>query len=87
MPVLTIHGIRKGQATAIAEAGGAENEVMSYLAHATTEEARTYMVAADRKKLTKAGLVRLNSAEIPVQGAKQLAELAASTMQRFDTME
>lgn len=87
VPLVTIHSIRKGQATAIAEAGGMENEVMSYLAHATTEEARTYTVAAERRRLTKAGLARLNSAEIPVQGANQLAELASSIMQRFDTME
>ncbi len=46
----------QAQATAIAEAGGTENEVMSYLAHATTKEARTYTVAAVRKRLTKLGV-------------------------------
>ena len=60
---------------------------MSYLAHATTEEARTYTIAADRKRLTKSGLGRLNSAEIPVQGPNHLAELAAWVMQGFDIME
>ncbi|SEC14018.1 Phage integrase family protein [Rhodobacter sp. 24-YEA-8] len=87
VPAITIHGVRKGQATAIAEAGGTENEVMSYLAHATTEEARTYTVAASRKRLTKSGLERLNGADSPVQGANQLVELAASIMQRLDNME
>lgn len=87
VPLITIHGIRKGQATAIAEAGGTEVEVMSFLAHRTTDEARTYTVAANRKKLTKSGLERLNGPANPVQGSNQLDELAASILQRIDLME
>lgn len=87
VPLMTIHGIRKGQATAIAEAGGTENEVMSYLAHATTEEARTHTVAASRKRLMQSGLKRLDSAETPVQGSSQLDELVALIAQGFENME
>ena len=87
VPHVTIHSIRKGQATAIAEAGGTENEVMSFLAHATTEEARTYTVAADRKRLTKSGLQRLNVAEIPVQEANHSDRLDLSTPQHIEIIE
>ncbi len=83
---ITIHGVRKGQATAIAEAGGTENEVMSYLAHATTEEARTYTAAANRKKLTKPAFERLNGTTNPAQGANHFEELAASILRRVDMM-
>ena len=59
LPHCTIHGIRKGQATAIAERGGTENELMAFLAHATTEEAKTYVKKASRTRLAKAALARL----------------------------
>ena len=60
LPHCTLHGIRKGQATAIAEHGGTENELMAFLAHSTPDEARRYVRAANRKRLAKAALSRLD---------------------------
>lgn len=60
LPHCTLHGIRKGQATAIADAGGTEFEVMSFLAHATPKEAATYTRRADRGRLVDSGLSRLS---------------------------
>ncbi len=60
LPHCTIHGIRKGQATAIAEHGGTENELMAFLAHSTPDEARRYVSAANRKLLAKSALGRLD---------------------------
>lgn len=62
LPHCTLHGIRKGQATAIADAGGTEFEVMSFLAHATPKEAATYTRRADRGRLADSGLSRLSGA-------------------------
>ncbi|WP_411351205.1 tyrosine-type recombinase/integrase [Leisingera aquaemixtae] len=60
LPHCSLHGIRKGQATAIAEHGGTENELMAFLAHSTPDEARRYVRAANRKRLTKSALSRLD---------------------------
>lgn len=59
----SIHGIRKGMATAIADEGCTEFEVMSFLAHATPKEAATYTKNAQREKLTDSGLARTKSAQ------------------------
>jgi len=59
----SLHGIRKGQATAIAECGGSECEVMAFLAHASTKEAATYTRKANRNRLADRGLTRLAKAK------------------------
>lgn len=58
LPHCSLHGIRKGQATAIADEGGTEFEVMSFLAHASPKEAATYTKKAGRAKLADSGLAR-----------------------------
>lgn len=60
LPHCSLHGIRKGQATAIAEGGGTEFEVMAFLAHGTPKEAATYTRKADRGRLADSGLSRLS---------------------------
>jgi len=63
LPHCSLHGIRKGQATAIADAGGSEYQVMAFLAHATPKEGATYTRHANRKKLGDSGLARTKSAQ------------------------
>lgn len=63
LPHCSLHGIRKGQATAIADGGGSEYEVMSFLAHATPKEGATYTKIAQRDKLADRGLARTKSAQ------------------------
>jgi hypothetical protein len=58
LPHCSRQGIRKGQATAIADHGGTEFEVMSFLAHASPKEAATYTKKAGRAKLADSGLAR-----------------------------
>lgn len=58
LPHCSLHGIRKGQATAIANEGGTEFEVMSFLAHKSPKEAATYTKTAGRAKLADSGLAR-----------------------------
>jgi len=69
----SLHGIRKGQATAIADAGGTEFEVMSFLAHASPKEASTYTKKAHRGRLTDSGLSRLGGVK-PEQNLSNLPE-------------
>ena len=61
LPHCSLHGIRKGQATAIADGGGTEFEVMAFLAHATPKEAATYTRRADRGRLADSGLSKLSN--------------------------
>jgi integrase len=63
LPHCSLHGIRKGQATAMANGGGSEFEVMAYLAHATPKEGATYTKNAQRDKLADSGLARTKSAQ------------------------
>lgn len=58
LPHCSLHGIRKGQATAIADHGGTEFEVMSFSAHASPKEAATYTKKAGRAKLADSGIAR-----------------------------
>lgn len=63
LPHCSAHGVRKGQATNIADSGGSEWEVMSFLAHATPHEAATYTKKANRGRLADSGLGRLSGAK------------------------
>ena len=52
------HGLRKAGARRLAEAGATEWEVMAFLAHGSTKEASRYAAAANRSKLTTAGMAK-----------------------------
>jgi integrase len=58
LPHCSAHGLRKGQATRIADAGGGEREILSFLAHATPKEGGTYVRKANRAKLADKALAR-----------------------------
>lgn len=45
------HGLRKAGATRLANGGGTEHEIMAFLGHKTTDEAKTYTKAANRVSL------------------------------------
>ncbi len=53
------HGLRKAGATKLAEAGGTEYEVMTFLGHKTPQGARKYVKAANRKKMADNAMARL----------------------------
>lgn len=59
LPQCSAHGLRKAGATRLAEAGATEFEIMSFLGHATTDEARTYTKRANRAKLADSGMQKL----------------------------
>lgn len=59
IPHCSIHGLRKGQATRIANEGAGELEVMAFLAHSTTKESSTYVKKANRAKLADMALARV----------------------------
>ena len=65
------HGLRKARARILAEAGATENEIMSFLAHATPKEAATYTAAANRTSLTTNAAAKLANKE-----AKNLSNLS-----------
>ena len=67
----TTHGLRKARARMLAEAGATENEIMSFLAHATPKEAATYTAAANRSSLTTNAAAKLANKE-----AKNLSNLS-----------
>lgn len=80
LPQCTIHGIRKGQATAIAEGGGTEFEVMSFLAHATPKEAATYTKKVQRKSLADSALARTKGAQKLSNHDKKLGKTSRNTL-------
>jgi integrase len=61
------HGLRKSGATALADAGCTEFEIMAYLGHATPKEAATYTKKANRAKLGDSGTEKLLSVSNPVE--------------------
>lgn len=63
LPHCSSHGLRKAGATRLADAGANELEIMSFLGHATPNEARTYIKKANRKQLADRGMQRLQSAK------------------------
>ncbi len=56
-----VHGLRKAGATRLADAGAAEFEVMSYLAHSTPKEAARYTKKASRSRLGDSGMAKLQA--------------------------
>lgn len=73
LPHCSLHGIRKGIATQIADHGGTEYEVMAFLAHATPKQGATYTKQANRKTLIGSGLKRLDGGK-PEQKLSNLIE-------------
>lgn len=73
LPHCSAHGLRKGQATRIADEGGSEFEIMSFLAHATPKEGATYTKKANRAKLADRGLSRVSGANVE-QSLSNLSE-------------
>ncbi|SNT12370.1 tyrosine-type recombinase/integrase [Antarctobacter heliothermus] len=59
----SLHGIRKGQVTRIANDGSSPDEVMACLAHKTNAEGATYTKKADRGRLADSGLSRPSGAQ------------------------
>ena len=59
LPHCSAHGLRKAGATRLAEAGCTENQIASFLGHASTREAARYTAAANRANLATTGLARL----------------------------
>ena len=57
------HGLRKAGATRLANAGATEFEIMAFLGHKTTDEARTYTKKANRKTLSDSGLEKVERAK------------------------
>nr|WP_319516922.1 tyrosine-type recombinase/integrase [uncultured Cohaesibacter sp.] len=53
------HGLRKAGATNLAEAGGTEYEIMTFLGHSNPGEARKYVRAANRKLMADNAMARL----------------------------
>jgi len=64
LPKCSAHGLRKAGARRIAESGGTEHEVMSFMAHATPKEGATYTRKASRARMADSALSK-------VQGAKR----------------
>ena len=61
LPHCSSHGLRKAGARRLAEAGATEWEVMAFLAHRTAKESSRYVAAANRSKLTTAGMAKLGT--------------------------
>ena len=57
-----LHGLRKRGATDLAESAGSEYELMSWLGHATPDEARTYTKKANRAKLNDSAMAKRTGA-------------------------
>ena len=68
LPHCASHGLRKAGAVRLANAGATEYEVQTYLAHKTPNEARTYVKAADRHRLSDSGQQkRLNASNLVIR--------------------
>jgi integrase len=87
LPHCSAHGLRKGQATRIADAGAGELEIMSFLAHATPKEGATYVKKANRAKLADKALARASGLK-QEQNLTNLSErLGKPSSQAFERKE
>jgi integrase len=55
----TIHGLRKGGARRLAEAGASAKEIMSVTGHRTLAEVQRYVDAADKARLAEQAIEKL----------------------------
>ena len=62
----SIHGLRKAGAVELAEAGGTEFEIMTYLAHKTPKEAARYVRAANRNILADSAMEKRKNVSNPI---------------------
>ena len=65
-----LHGLRKANQVALAEAEATDAEMQGFSGHATYQMTRLYRKGADQKKLAKAALVKLVRAENKAKRAK-----------------
>lgn len=67
----SLHGVRKAGATEMAEAGGTEHEIMSFLGHAAPTEGAVYTRKVDRRRLSRSGQAKrrtlIDAPEYPVR--------------------
>jgi integrase len=68
----TIHGLRKGGARRLAEAGATAHEIMSVTGHKTLSEVQRYTAAAERERLAEQAIAKLTERK----RTKQHAELS-----------
>ena len=68
-----IAGVRKAGARRIAERGGTEHEVMSFMAHATPKEGATYTTKASRARMADSALAKVSGAK-PEQTLSDLSD-------------
>lgn len=66
----TIHGLRKGGARRLAEAGATAHEIMSITGHKTLAEAQRYTAAADRVLLAEQAMAKLSERKRTKSDAK-----------------
>jgi hypothetical protein len=59
LPHCSAHGLRKAGARRIAESGGTEHEVMSFMAHATPKEGATYTRKASRAIMADSAMAKV----------------------------
>jgi integrase len=67
---LSLHGLRHTMGDKLAESGSNPNEIASVLGHASAKSALHYTQGADRKRMGRAAMKRLISAE-PTPGRKE----------------
>jgi integrase len=67
------HGLRKAGARRIAEHGGTEHEVMSFMAHATPKEGATYTRQANRAMMADSALAKVSGVK-PEQKLSNLSK-------------
>ncbi len=58
-----LHGLKKSSAEALAEAGCSEREIMAVVGHRTTRMVSHYTKRADKKRLAKAAILKLEKAQ------------------------
>ena len=63
LPHCSSHGLRKAGATRLANAECNELQIMAFLGHKTTDEARTYIKKANRITLSDTGMEKLSRAK------------------------
>lgn len=73
LPHCSAHGLRKAGARRIAERGGTEHEVMSFMAHATPKEGATYTKKASRARMADSALAKVSGAK-PEQTLSNLSD-------------
>lgn len=61
LPHCAAHGLRKAGARRLAEVGGTEFEVMSFLGHRSAKVASRYVAAANRATLADSGMAKLGN--------------------------